>query len=304
MSAGSIPSLWKTVYNGNETIITSKYIINEDKNMQCPKCRAKTDFQVVVKDGVKYLKCDTCGALLTSDDLRRHTQQPRPQPPKTSNKGVIIAAALSFLILAIFAVTILSLFIPDDGAASEREQAKTQARPKTAAETAADPASETEEEPPAEDESVPKEYRSALNKAMVYSDMMHMSKTGIYDQLTSEYGDKFSMEAAQYATDNMQADWNANALASAKNYVKTMYMSKAGVYDQLISEYGDKFTPEEAQYAIDNLQVDWNACALKKAREYQEMMAMSPEAIRDQLTSEYGEKFTPEEAAYAIQNLN
>lgn len=270
--------------------------------MECPKCRTKTNLQVVVKDGVKYLKCDTCGALLTADDLRGYIQQPRPQPQKTSNKGVIIAAALSFLVLAISAVTILSLFIPDNGATSDQGQAKTEARSKTAADTAADPVSETEEEPPAEDESVPKEYRSALNKAEIYSNEMHMSKTGIYDQLTSD-ADKFSAEAAQYAIDNLQADWNANALASAKNYIKIMYLSKAGVYDQLISEYGDKFTPEEAQYAIDNLQADWNACALKKAREYQEM-DMSPEAIRDQLTSEYGEKFTPEEAAYAIQNLN
>lgn len=34
----------------------------------------------------------------------------------------------------------------------------------------------------------PVEYQNALNKAKSYSDMMHMSKQGIYDQLTSEYG--------------------------------------------------------------------------------------------------------------------
>ena len=59
---------------------------------------------------------------------------------------------------------------------------------------------------------IPTEYKSALKKAESYSNMMHMSKQGIYDQLTSEYGEKFSPEAAQYAIDNMQADWNANAL--------------------------------------------------------------------------------------------
>jgi len=82
---------------------------------------------------------------------------------------------------------------------------------------------------------------------------MHMSKAGIYDQLTSEYGDKYSPEAAQYAVDNVKADWKANALESAKNYQDLMNMSPAAIYDQLISEYGDKFTPEEAQYAVDNL---------------------------------------------------
>ena len=34
--------------------------------------------------------------------------------------------------------------------------------------------------------SVPTEYKAALAKAKSYSDFMHMSKQGIYDQLTSE----------------------------------------------------------------------------------------------------------------------
>ena len=82
---------------------------------------------------------------------------------------------------------------------------------------------------------------------------MHMSKQGIYDQLTSEYGEKFDEASAQYAIDNMQADWNANALEKAKSYQNTMNMSKRAIYDQLVSEYGEKFTAEEAQYAIDHL---------------------------------------------------
>ncbi len=97
------------------------------------------------------------------------------------------------------------------------------------------------------------EYTNALRKAETYSKTMHMSKRGIYDQLTSEYGEKFPADAAQYAIDNMKADWNANALAKAKSYQTTMSMSKSAIYDQLISEYGEKFTKEEAQYAIDHL---------------------------------------------------
>ena len=101
--------------------------------------------------------------------------------------------------------------------------------------------------------SVPKEYVTALRKAESYSNLMHMSKAAIYDQLVSEYGENYSAEAAQYAVDNIQADWNANALAKARDYQELMNMSPAAIYDQLISEYGEQFTPEEAQYAIDNL---------------------------------------------------
>ena len=97
------------------------------------------------------------------------------------------------------------------------------------------------------------EMRNALKKAESYSSLMHMSKRGIYDQLTSEYGEGFDAASAQYAIDNLKADYNANALAKAKSYRDTMSMSKNAIYEQLISEYGEKFTASEAQYAIDHL---------------------------------------------------
>lgn len=100
---------------------------------------------------------------------------------------------------------------------------------------------------------VPAEYKSALNKATTYASTMHMSKRGVYDQLVSEYGEKFSATAAQYAIDNMKADWNANALAKAKTYQDTMNMSPASIHDQLTSEHGEKFTQAEADYAIQHL---------------------------------------------------
>ncbi|WEK61870.1 MAG: Ltp family lipoprotein [Candidatus Microbacterium colombiense] len=113
------------------------------------------------------------------------------------------------------------------------------------------PAEEPEEEP--EGPAVPAEYASALTKAKTYSELMHMSKAGVYDQLTSEYGERFSAEAGQYAIDNLVADWNANALAKAKTYQESMAMSPDAIRDQLVSEYGEKFTAAEADYAIAHL---------------------------------------------------
>ena len=100
---------------------------------------------------------------------------------------------------------------------------------------------------------VPQEYKSALAKAQTYSDMMHMSKQGIYDQLTSQDGEKFTQQAGQYAVDNLKADYNANALAKAKTYQKDMNMSPAAIQEQLTSQDGEKFTPEEAAYAVQHL---------------------------------------------------
>lgn len=103
---------------------------------------------------------------------------------------------------------------------------------------------------PAEPE-VPAEYKSALSKAESYSRTMNMSKVGIYNQLTSTI-EQFSPEAAQYAVDNVKADWNANALAKAKSYQQTMSMSPEAIRDQLTSSI-EGFTPEEADYAVTNL---------------------------------------------------
>lgn len=97
------------------------------------------------------------------------------------------------------------------------------------------------------------EDKNALAKAEVYSSTMHMSKSRIYRQLTSSYGEGFTAEAAQYAVDHLVADYKANALEKAKDYQTTMNMSKSRIYNQLTSSYGEGFTAEEAQYAIDNL---------------------------------------------------
>lgn len=97
------------------------------------------------------------------------------------------------------------------------------------------------------------EQKNALKKAESYASLLHMSKKGIYDQLTSEYGEGFDKESAQYAIDNLEWDWNANALEKAKSYRDTLNMSKKAIYDQLTSSYGEKFTKSEAQYAIDHL---------------------------------------------------
>lgn len=95
------------------------------------------------------------------------------------------------------------------------------------------------------------EEKNALKKAETYSKTMHMSKQGIYNQLTSSV-EGFTKQSAQYAIENIDADWNANALAKAKTYQQAMNMSKQGVFNQLTSSV-EGFTKEEAQYAINHL---------------------------------------------------
>lgn len=118
------------------------------------------------------------------------------------------------------------------------------------------PSNESESAPTSAEEKnddVPMEFKNALKKADRYANRQYMSEARLFDQLTSEYGENFSPEAAQYAIENVETDYNKNALEKAKSYQERQAMSPDRIYDQLISEYGENFTPEQAQYAVDNL---------------------------------------------------
>ncbi len=116
-----------------------------------------------------------------------------------------------------------------------------------------EPSNQKIEESKEVEDNVPMEYKQALKSAQNYIDVMAFSKQGLYDQLTSEYADKYSDEAAQYAIDNVKADYKEEAVEAAQNYLDTMSFSKEGLKDQLTSQYADKYTEEEAQYAIDKV---------------------------------------------------
>lgn len=94
------------------------------------------------------------------------------------------------------------------------------------------------------------EFANALKSAQEYNRTEPISYEELYERLTSERLDKFSPEAARYAVDNVEADWNANALESAKKYKS--FMSPAEIYDQLTST-AEQFTAAEADYAIAHL---------------------------------------------------
>lgn len=93
------------------------------------------------------------------------------------------------------------------------------------------------------------EEKAGLRRAVDYSDTMHLSKQGIYEQLIY---DGFSTETSQYVIDNMVGDWNHNALMRAKSYQSDMNMSNNDIYNQLTSS-ADGFTPDQANYAIQHL---------------------------------------------------
>lgn len=93
----------------------------------------------------------------------------------------------------------------------------------------------------------------ALASAENYLELSGFSKQGLYEQLSSSYGEGFTESEAQYAVDHVHADWNHEAVESAKNYLDTSPMSKAALIDQLSSSYGEGFTYEQATYAVNKV---------------------------------------------------
>lgn len=98
-----------------------------------------------------------------------------------------------------------------------------------------------------EAESISSEQSRAQSMAQRYLRTMSFSKSGLKEQLVFE---GFNDNDAQWAVDNIDVDWNDQAVKKAEDYARLMDMSNQGIYDQLIFE---GFSPEQAQHGIDNM---------------------------------------------------
>lgn len=86
------------------------------------------------------------------------------------------------------------------------------------------------------------EQKNALRTAKSYLNTMAFSRSSLIEQLEYE---QYSSEAAVWAVDHVEADWNEQAAKKAKEYLDMMALSRRGLIDQLKFE---GFTEEEAEY--------------------------------------------------------
>lgn len=186
-------------------------------------------------------------------------------------------------------------------------------------ETAAEEEATAEEEASAEDaaaeettaameDDMTESQRNAVSSARNYLAVMPFSRQGLIDQLSSEYGDQYSVEDATFAVDQVEVDvdWNEQAAKAAENYLDTMPFSRQGLIDQLSSENGDQYSVEQATAGVDAIEssVDWNEQAARAAQNYLDTMPFSRQSLIDQLSSEFGDKFTVEQATYGVDQTD
>lgn len=176
----------------------------------------------------------------------------QPQPPASKEGGgclkpvVIAVAALGALLVVVgFVGAVTTGDDPDDNSSSAPPSSATvedadETAPSTAPSTTAAPTTTLPPEPP--------EVTNARRSALQYLEFSGFSRQGLIDQLSSEYGDQYPVDAATAAVDSLNVDWNAEAVEAAEAYLEFQGFSHAGLVDQLSSEYGDQFTPEQAEH--------------------------------------------------------
>ena len=125
----------------------------------------------------------------------------------------------------------------EDQLAQEKAQKESEEKAKKEAEEEAKRQAEEEQRKATE-------YANVVKTARNYLDFMAFSRKGLIDQLVYE---GYSQESAEYAVDNIGADWNQQCAKKAKDYLDYMSFSRDGLYQQLAYE---GFTDEQIQYGL------------------------------------------------------
>lgn len=94
---------------------------------------------------------------------------------------------------------------------------------------------------------------NALRSAEDYLSFKGFSKTGLTDQLSSEYGEGYEKADAKWAVEQLDVNWNEEAVRVAESYLDMKGFSRSGLIDQLSSEYGEQFTVKQATYAANKV---------------------------------------------------
>lgn len=159
-----------------------------------------------------------------------------------------IGLALGAVATVVSIVVAIGLGAAIDSVQQEDPAADATSEPAEAPQTPSPTPVETVSPSPAAD-GVPADFAEALDDAETIAINLGSSKAETYSKLVSGGA---SAEAAQYAVDTVDADWQANAVRKAKAYARDG-MTGDVLRDQLTSEYGEQFTAEEADYALAHL---------------------------------------------------
>lgn len=97
-------------------------------------------------------------------------------------------------------------------------------------------------------ESLTGPQKNAVRSAKQYLSIQGFSRSGLIQQLSSDYGEGYNVADARVAVDSLNVDWNRQAVRSAKQYLSIQGFSCKRLIDQLSSSAGDGYTHSQANY--------------------------------------------------------
>jgi hypothetical protein len=101
---------------------------------------------------------------------------------------------------------------------------------------------------PAWADSLTNPQKNAVRSAEQYLSFQGFSRSGLIQQLSSDYGDAYDVDDATIAVDSLDIDWNEQAVRSAEQYLNMQGFSCQGLIRQLSSDAGDGYTESQAAY--------------------------------------------------------
>jgi Host cell surface-exposed lipoprotein len=145
----------------------------------------------------------------------------------------------------------------------------------------------------------------AVDAAEAYlSEGQGFSREGLLGQLTSSAANGFEQADAEFAINDLNPNWDAQAVDAASGYLSEgQGFSQQGLVQQLTSSAGSGFTEAQAEYAISSVHPDWDAQAVDAAKGYTQMGGFSQASLIQQLTSSAGSGFTQAQAEYAASQV-
>jgi hypothetical protein len=88
--------------------------------------------------------------------------------------------------------------------------------------------------------------KNAARSAKQYLEFLGFSRSGLIQQLSSDYGNGYNVADATVAVDSLNIDWNKQAARSAKEYLRFQGFSCKGLINQLSAGHG--YTKSQATY--------------------------------------------------------
>ena len=136
----------------------------------------------------------------------------------------------------------------------------------------------------------------ALNQAIEVISETPLSRDALIKYL--EMNRRLKNEHIIYAVDNMDTNWNVQAVRKAREYVNAGIFSRISLIETLVEN--DKFLQEQAEHGVDNSRTNWSEQAVKRAIELSANDNLTPMLLRKHLIEEY--RFTETEAIFAVDN--